>query len=85
MGQYTGAMLAVDLKDVLDCFQHTDGRLIGIMIDNASSNCIITRELQSTFAASGIRWPSLWIYEPLRNAPRPRTLDAFKPHLPWFT
>jgi hypothetical protein len=47
------------LYDVLDCFELTDGRLLGITTDNASSNYSITRELQSTLEASGIEWPAL--------------------------
>jgi hypothetical protein len=47
------------LKDVLDHFEHTDGRLLGITTDNASSNYSMTRELQSTLEASGIQWPAL--------------------------
>jgi len=46
---------------VLDRFALTDGRLLGITTDNASSNCSMTRELQSRLEASGIGWP------PLRN------------------
>ena len=45
--------------DVLDCFQLPDGRLLGIINDNASSNYSITRELQSTLEASAIKWPAL--------------------------
>jgi len=47
------------LKDVLDRFELTDGRLLGITTDNASSNYLMTRELQSTLEASGIEWPTL--------------------------
>src|SRR5882757_2934228 len=59
MGQHTGPRLAVQLKDVLDRFEHTDGCLLGIMTDNASSNYSMTCELQSTLEASGIKWPAL--------------------------
>jgi len=52
-------MLAVHLKDVLDHFELTDGRLLGITTDNASSNYSMTRELQSTLEASGIERPAL--------------------------
>jgi hypothetical protein len=51
-------MLEVHLKDVLDRFELTDGRLLGIATDNASSNNLMTRELQSTLEASGIEWPA---------------------------
>jgi len=44
---------------VLDRFERTDGRLLGITTDNASSNYSMTRELQSTLEASGIEWPAL--------------------------
>ena len=47
------------MKDVLDRFELTDGRLLGITTDNASSNYSMTRELQSTLGASGIEWPVL--------------------------
>jgi len=58
-GQHTEARLAVHLKDVLDRFELTDGRLLGITTDNTSSNYLMTRELQSTLEASGIEWPAL--------------------------
>jgi hypothetical protein len=45
MGQHAGAKLAVHLKDVLDRFEFTDGRLLGITTDNAPSNYSMTREL----------------------------------------
>jgi len=44
---------------VLDRFEVTDGRLLGITTNNASSNYLMTRELQSTLEASGIEWPAL--------------------------
>jgi len=44
---------------VLDCFELTDGCLLGITTDNASSNYSMTRELQSTLEISGIEWPAL--------------------------
>jgi len=58
-GQNTGARLAVQLKDVVDRFELTDGRLLGITTDNHSGNNSMTRELQSTLEASGIEWPAL--------------------------
>jgi len=58
-GYLTGARQAVQLKDVLDCFELTDGCLLGIMTDNASSNYSMTRKLQSTHEASCIEWPAL--------------------------
>ena len=47
------------MKDMLDRFELTDGRLVGITTDNASSKYLMTRQLQSTLEASGIEWPAL--------------------------
>jgi hypothetical protein len=47
------------LNDVLDHFEFTDGRFLGITTDNASSHYLMTLELQSTLEASGIEWPAL--------------------------
>jgi hypothetical protein len=47
------------LKDVLDSFVLTNGCLLGISTDNASSNHSMTGELQSTLEASRIEWPAL--------------------------
>jgi len=44
---------------MLDRFELTDGRLLGITTDNTSSNYWMTRELLSTLEASGIEWPVL--------------------------
>jgi len=44
---------------VLDRFELTDGCLLSITTDNASSNYSLTRKLQSTLEASGIEWPAL--------------------------
>jgi hypothetical protein len=44
---------------MLDRFEISDGRLLGITTDNASSNYSMTRELQSTLEASGMKWPAL--------------------------
>jgi len=44
---------------VLDRFELTDGHLLGITMDNASTNYSMTRELQSTLEASGIEWAAL--------------------------
>jgi len=44
---------------VFDRFELTDGRLLGITTDNASSNYSMTHKLQSTLEASGIEWPAL--------------------------
>ena len=57
-GQHTGARLAIPLNDVLDCFELTNSRLLGITTDNASSKYSMTRALQSTLDASAIQWPA---------------------------
>jgi hypothetical protein len=44
---------------VFDRFELTNGRLLGITTDIACPNYSMTRELQSTLAASGIEWPAL--------------------------
>ena len=51
--------LAIHLKDVLDRFELTDGRLLGITTDNAWSNYSMTHELPTTLESSGIQWPAL--------------------------
>jgi len=58
-GQHTGAPLAGHLKIVLDSFELTNGRLLGITTDNASSNYSMTRQLQTTLEASRMEWPAL--------------------------
>jgi hypothetical protein len=58
-GQHTGARIAKHLKDVLDGFEHTDGPLLGLKTDNASSYYSMTSELPSTLEASGLEWPAL--------------------------
>jgi hypothetical protein len=58
-GQHTGARLAIYVKDVLDPVEPTDGCLLGITMDNASSNHLMTHKLQSTLQDSGIKWPAL--------------------------
>jgi hypothetical protein len=49
----------VYLKDVLDHFELTNGHLLGICADNASSHYLMTHELPSTLEVSGIAWPVL--------------------------
>jgi len=49
---------------VLDRFELTNSRLLGITMDNPSSNYSMTRELQSTLEASGIKWPALRNHKP---------------------
>jgi hypothetical protein len=53
-----GARQAGQLKEVLDSFELTDGRLLGITHNNASSNYSMTRKPQTTLEASGIVWPT---------------------------
>jgi len=47
------------LSEILDSFELTDGRLLRITTDNAFSNYLMIRELQTTYEASGIVWPAL--------------------------
>jgi len=58
-GQHTAARLAIHLKDVLDRFELTKGRKLGIMADIDSSKYSMTRELQSTLEASAMQCPAL--------------------------
>jgi len=58
-GQRTGERMAVYFKDVLYHFELTDGRLLGITTDTASSNYSMTCKLQSTLEACAIQWPAL--------------------------
>jgi hypothetical protein len=65
------------LKEVLDRFELTDGRLFGITTDNDSSNYWMTRELQSTLEASGIEWPVLGNHIPYMAHVIQLAVDAF--------
>ena len=58
-GQHTGARLTSHLKDVLDLVELTNGHLLGISTDNASTKYLLTGKLQSTIEASAIQWPAL--------------------------
>jgi len=49
---------------MLDRFELTDGRLLVITTDSASSNDSMTRELQSTLEASAIQWRALMNHIP---------------------
>jgi hypothetical protein len=49
---------------VLDCYELTNGHLLDIKTDNASSNYSMTRDLQSTLEASGMEWPALRNHRP---------------------
>jgi len=44
---------------MLDRFEFTESRLLGIMKDNSSSDYSMTREPQSTLQDSGIEWSAL--------------------------
>jgi hypothetical protein len=44
---------------MLDRLKLTDGCMIDITTDNASTNYSMTRELQSMLEASGLEWPTL--------------------------
>ena len=44
---------------MLDRFELTNGRLLGITTNNAFSNYSMTHKLQSTLKDSGIKWPAL--------------------------
>jgi hypothetical protein len=47
------------MKDMIECFETTDGRLLGITTDNACFNYSMRSELLSTLEASGIEWQGL--------------------------
>jgi hypothetical protein len=67
--------------DVLDRFELTDGRLLGIKTDNASSSYSMTRELQLTLEASGIEWPAFRNHIPCMAHVIQLALGAFKSSL----
>jgi len=64
MGQHTGARIGKHLKEDLDCFELPDGHLLGITTNNASSNCSMSQQLQSTLEDSRIEWPALSYHIP---------------------
>jgi len=76
-GQHGGALGARHLKEVLDHFELTDGPVVGITTDNASSNYLMTRELQTSLEASGIEWPALRNHIPCVAHVIQLTLGAF--------
>jgi len=57
-GQHTGAQLPRHLKEGLYRLELTDGGLLAITIDNASSNQSMTCDLQTTLEASRIECPA---------------------------
>jgi len=62
---------------MLDRFELTDGRLLGITTDNGSSNYLMTRKMQSTLEATGIEWPELRNHIPCMAHIIQLTLGAF--------
>jgi hypothetical protein len=62
---------------VLDCFELTDGHLLGNTTDNDFSNYLMTHELQSTLEASGIEWPALRNHTPCMVHVIHLVLDSF--------
>jgi len=69
------------LNDVLDRVELTDGCLLGITTDNASSNYPMTCEQQSTLEASGIEWPALMNHIPYMAHVIQLALGAFMSRL----
>jgi hypothetical protein len=65
------------LKDELKRFELTDGRLLGITTDNASSNYSMTGKVQSTLEASGIEWLALMNHIPCMGHVIQLALGAF--------
>ena len=70
-------MLATHWREVLDGFERTNGRVLGITTDNASSNYSITRELQSTLEGSGIDLPAMRSHIPCMAHVLQLALGAF--------
>ena len=66
---------------MLDHFELTNDCLLSITTDNASSNYLITCELQSTLEASGIEWPALRNYIPCMAHVIQLALGAFRSSL----
>ena len=69
------------MKEVLDRFELSDGRLLGITTDNASSNYCMTWELQSTLETSGIEWSALRNHVPCMAHVIQLCLGAFMSNL----
>jgi len=63
-GQHTGAWLAIHLKEVLICFELTDGCLLGIITNNGSSMYSMTWELLLTLGVSGMECPAMSYHIP---------------------
>ena len=65
------------MKEVLDRFELSDGRVLGIRTDNASSNYSMTQKLRSTLEASGIDGPAMTNHIPCMVHVTQLRLDAF--------
>ena len=52
-------MVYIHLKKVLDHFELTNGRLLGILTVNPSSTYLMTRYVQSALETSGMEWPAM--------------------------
>jgi len=69
------------LKEVLDHFKLTDGRLLGITTDNPLFNYLMTLELQSTLEPSGFWLPAMWNHIPCMANVIQLALGAFMTNL----
>jgi len=58
-GSTYGSTASRTFEGSSDHFELTDGRLLEITTNNASSKYLMSRELQTTLEASGIEWPTL--------------------------
>jgi alkyl hydroperoxide reductase subunit AhpC len=47
------------LNEVLHCFEHTNGCVLGVTTDNSFSKYTMTHVMQTTPEASEIEWPAL--------------------------
>jgi hypothetical protein len=76
-GSVTGPWLGGHLLEVFDCFELSDGRLIGITTDNVSSNYSMTCELQTTLEGSPIMLHALRNHIPCMPHIIPVAFGAF--------
>jgi hypothetical protein len=65
------------LKEVLEHFELTNGRLLEITTNNVSSNYSLTQALQLTLEASGIEWPAFQNHTPCMAHVIQHALGAF--------
>jgi hypothetical protein len=75
--QHTEAKVAGHFEDELESFELTDGCVLGITTDNASSNYSMSHELQSTLEASGIECPAFSNHIPCMAHVRQLGLSPF--------